>query len=409
MEARALKESAIKTSLWLLAVVPSLCVSHASEIEFQSHHLEKDYHGEGAAFGDFNGDGHSDLVSGPFWFEGPQFQTRHEFYPPAPKDPNKNGYTNDNFLVFVNDINRDGWNDILIVAFPGTAAHWFENPKGKKGHWNKHLALKGVGNESPFLHDLDGDQVEELFCVSNGAYGYAQSKVESPQSTWTFHPISAPLELGPYIHGLGIGDIDGDEREDLLTKDGWFKQPSTLPSKTSWTFHRYDLRPSRRLPFPGGAQIYAYDVDGDADNDLIMSLAAHGYGLAWFEQDNENGARIFRQHTLLREDGKSSEDRIPFSQLHALALADVDGDGLKDIITGKCRFAHGPQGDPAPQADPVLYWFRLNRSAKKTTFSQHLISRNAGVGRQIAIGNADNNERIDIAVGNKLGTTLLTR
>ena len=404
-----MKGKAINAALWFSGLILSLAVSQAGEIEFHSRHLEKEYHGEGAAFGDFNGDAHSDLVSGPFWYEGPEFQARHEFYPPAPKDPNKNGYTNDNFLVFVNDINRDGWSDILIVAFPGTAAHWFENPRGKEGHWQKHLVLNGVGNESPFLFDLDGDQVDELFCVSNGAFGYAQSKPKSPQSPWTFHPISAPLKLGPYVHGLGIGDIDGDEREDLLTKDGWFKQPSTLTSNTPWTFHRYDLRPSRRLPFPGGAQIFAYDVDGDNDKDLIMSLAAHGYGLAWFEQDTENGARIFKQHTLLREDGKPTDGRTPFSQLHALALADVDGDGLKDIITGKCRFAHGPEGDPEPKADPVLYWFRLDRSDTGTTFSQHLISQNAGVGRQIAIGKANTNEHIDIAIGNKSGTTLLTR
>ena len=36
---------------------------------------------EGAAVGDFNKDGKMDVVSGPFWWEGPDFKTRHEYYP----------------------------------------------------------------------------------------------------------------------------------------------------------------------------------------------------------------------------------------------------------------------------------------------------------------------------------------
>jgi hypothetical protein len=383
--------------------------SLAEEIDFKYRLLNPDYHGEGAAFGDLNQDGHQDLVSGPFWFEGPTFEVQQEYYSPNPKDPQKNGYTNDNFLVFTGDFNRDSWNDIFVVAFPGTAGHWYENPRGKAGHWKKHLALKGLGNESPTLHDLDGDGILELFCVSQGAFGYAEIDPDAPTKPWTFRLISESLKLGAYVHGLGLGDIDGDQRQDLLTKDGWFQQPTHLQTESPWIFHRYDLRPSRLLPFPGGAQIYAYDIDGDKDNDLIMGLAAHGYGLAWFEQKQSDGKRIFEQHLLLSEDGKPQGDLPPFSQLHAVELADMNGDGLKDIITGKCRFAHGPAGDPDPQGAPVLYWFELKRSEGKASFIPHLISRKAGVGRQIAIGNADQKGHLDIAIGNKAGTSLMTR
>ena len=34
----------------------------------------------------------------------------------------------------------------------------------------------------------------------------------------------------------------------------------------------------------GGGQMYAYDVNGDGLNDVITSLDAHGWGLAWYEQ-----------------------------------------------------------------------------------------------------------------------------
>ena len=51
-----------------------------------------------------------------------------------------NAYS-DNFFAFVCDFNKDGWNDILIIGFPGAETAWYENPKGRDVHWTKHLAL----------------------------------------------------------------------------------------------------------------------------------------------------------------------------------------------------------------------------------------------------------------------------
>ncbi len=369
--------------------------------------VDTDYHGEGAAFGDLNRDGQLDLVSGPYWYAGPEFTTRHPYYAPNPKDPNQNGYTNDNFLVFVGDFNGDDWNDIFVVAFPGTTGHWFENPQGATGHWRKHLALNQVGNESPTLFPFKAPHRWALACVHQGNFGLALQDPENPTAPWRFSPVSDSLKLSPFTHGLGVGDLNGDGHVDLLTKDGWFQQPIPLTLDQPWRFHRYDLRPNRRLPFPGGAQIHADDIDGDGDTDFIMSLAAHGYGLAWFEQRTEVGTPVFYQHNLLNQDAKPNPDGIQFSQLHALEIADLNGDGLKDIITGKCRFAHGPAGDPDPQGDPVVYGWLAQRQKGTASFEPVLLSRTAGVGRQIAVGDVDGDGRIELGIGNKVGTSLI--
>ena len=69
------------------------------------------------------------MVAGPYWYEGPDFQKKHEIYPAEAFDPH--GYSN-NFLTFTGDFNGDGWLDVLYVPHPGTDAYWYENP-GKLG------------------------------------------------------------------------------------------------------------------------------------------------------------------------------------------------------------------------------------------------------------------------------------
>ena len=43
--------------------------------------LSDQFWSEGANFGDLNNDGINDVISGPWWWQGPDFKTRHEYYP----------------------------------------------------------------------------------------------------------------------------------------------------------------------------------------------------------------------------------------------------------------------------------------------------------------------------------------
>jgi len=78
---------------------------------------------------------------------------------------------------------------------------------------------------------------------------------------------------------------------------------------------------------------------------------------------------------------------------------------LKDIVTGKRFWAHGPHvADPESDNPPLLYWFQLTRPAKgQAEFVPHLIDSDSGVGTQVVAGFVSNKKYPDIVVGNKKG------
>lgn len=403
----------------ICAFAVSLSAAEPTLHSFKRLQLEKYYWSEGAALGDLNRDGNPDAVSGPYWWEGPDFSKRHEFYPATQvtrtkkdgKDVefpgfegdfgSRNAYSTDNFFAFVHDLNGDGWNDVLTYGLPNTPAYLYLNPQGTEQHWKRHTVLDHVDNESPTFTDITGDGKPEIVCNYEGNFGYASPDWENPTAKWTFTSITRDGKWARFTHGLGVGDLNGDGRLDLMFKDGWFEQPSSLVGNPAWKQHNHQFAPT-------AAQMYAYDVNGDGRADVVTALAAHGYGLAWHEQlaeKNADGSPQWRSHVFMHKNPDENRYGVAFPELHAVELLDVDGDGLKDIITGNCYWAHGPAVAPGPGEEAVLYWFKLVRNADKSVdWVPHLIDGGSGVGRQIGTGDVNGDGLRDLVIGNKLGT-----
>ena len=355
------------------------------------------FYAEGSSFGDFNKDGTMDVVAGPFWFEGPDFKTKHELRAPTVFDP-KN--YSDNFLTYTADFNRDGWLDVFAVPFPGAEGYWYENPGPKGGHWPRHLAYPMVGNESPVWADVTGDGQPELVFNNEGYIGYATFDAAKPNDVWSFHAISPQdKRYQRFTHGIGAGDINGDGRVDILESAGWWEQPAdAATSSAPWKFHPQQFAEA-------ASQMLVTDVDGDGLADVICSWHCHLYGLVWYRQIRSAAGEItWQQNVLMPPNPDITTSHLRCSQMHALELADMNGDGVKDFVTGKRFWAHGPTGDKEPDAPAVLLWFELQRSGNgKVTFVPHLIDDDSGVGTQVTTGDLNGDGRPDVIVANKKG------
>ncbi|MGI8963309.1 MAG: PVC-type heme-binding CxxCH protein [Thermomicrobiales bacterium] len=350
-----------------------------------------EFHAEGAGVGDINGDEVVDIAYGPFWFAGPDFGEKKRFAKGEAFDGGS-GYS-DNFFSFIRDFNDDGAGDILVFGFPGKEARLYLN-SGSDALWEMHVIADQVANESPHLIDLIPGGQPEIVCARDRTYGYyeAESDVMSP---WKWNPISAAGDaITPFGHGLGVGDVNGDGSLDIVEKMNWYEQPTGAKSD-AWKRHKWALLPYGQ----GGAQILIDDVDADGDNDLITSLNAHGYGIAWFEQ-HEFGK--FTRHEIMGASSTDEPHGVVFSQPHAMALADMDGDGRNDFVTGKRYFAH-QGGDSGGLQEPVLCWFRNTVGEDGIEFVPQLVDDDSGVGVEVKVADLNGDGRLDIVTSSKKG------
>lgn len=389
-------------SVITLLVLLSGSIELSAGETWQRQQLDSAFRSEGSAAADVNKDGKMDVIAGDVWYEAPDWKM-HEVRKPG-KFVAGVGYS-DSFCNFAYDINQDGWTDFIYVSFPGKEFYWYENPKNEPGHWKEHLIWHSICNETPKFVDLNGDGKPELIFGSQPEKQMGYLEIPSPKlatKKWNFIPISKPgdpMKNGTfkYYHGLGVGDFNKDGRQDVLIPDGWWEGPKVL-GEGLWKFHPFTLSVNGDKPAEKMADLYVEDLDLDGDNDIIGS-SAHAFGVWWFENISEPGKPKFKAHLVDKS----------FSQTHAVHFVDLNGDGQRELVTGKRFFAHNGK-DPGGKDPVVMYWYEIKRSknaAPKIIPHKIDAGNDTGVGTQFSMADMNGDGKPDIVLSNKKGVNVL--
>jgi hypothetical protein len=354
--------------------VRAYTASRPDEIPFAKHAIDLGAY-ETCAIGDINRDGHPDIVSGENWYEGPVW-TKHHF---RTIEYGRNSTEDLSDLLL--DVNGDGYLDVISSASHAKKLWWTENPGRSGGRWQEHL-IQPYDVEFTFLVDLDNDgRAREVLPQASKKEPLAWFEVKN--GAFVRHIVS---DHG-YGHGIGVGDLNRDGRNDILTPTGWLEAPPD-PRVGKWKFHpEWD-------DMGKTGYLYVLDVNGDGRMDIVTSMA-HDYGIFWME--NLGGGQ-WKKHVI--------DDT--WSQAHAVTMVDLNGDGRPDFITGKRYMAHNGE-DPGEREPLGIYWYEyLRKPDGSIDWVKHIVdySTMAGAGNQVAVADIDGDGDLDFAVGGKSGLYL---
>jgi len=363
-------------------------------VGFRKTQIESVFRAEGVTVFDVNnkGTGVMNIVTRQYWYEyPPDVATRHQISVPRTWDP-LTEYSN-SYADFPVDVDGDGWTDLFALPRQAEDIFWYQNPRGEERDWTSYLIARRTVMERPFFEDLFGDGNREL------VFGQESPNVllwaapgDDPTQPWVTHDISerGVSYIGMDRHGLGLGDINGDGRQDIIIAAGWFEGPAD-PTQSPWVFHPTNWLPPECTDRNSCcADMYAYDMNGDGLADVVCTRP-HNRGRWWFEQNPQD---VWTAHLI----------DYDFSESHSARFQDLDGDSLPEIITGKRKWAHGAGGEGSGEP-AVLVYYKLRQDGGDVTWDRYPVDpdETSGVGTQFEVADVNGDGLLDIIISNKVG------
>ncbi len=222
-------------------------------------------------------------------------------------------------IVHAADVDGDGDMDVLSASFNDDTIAWYEN-NGAENFVEHEITTTAVRATGLFAADVDGDGDLDVLASSedDDTVAWYVNDGTPAVGPWTKRVISLTAD-GPL--SVYAGDVDGDGDLDVLSTSinddvlAWYENDGT-PSDGGWTAR--DIAPTADYPW----RVYTADLDGDGDLD-VLSASENDDTVAWYENDGtpDNGGWTARDITTAA-DGATS-----------VYAADLDGDGDLDVLS----------------------------------------------------------------------------
>ena len=256
------------------------------------------------------------------------------------------------YSVYATDVDGDGDTDVLSASFSDATIAWYENDGGTDPSFTAQtIPTRANGARSVYATDVDGDGDTDVLSAStldSTIAWYENDGGADPSFTVQTITTSA---VGAY--SVYATDVDGDGDTDVLSA-------SQLDDTIAWHENDGGADPSFTAQTittgaDGAASVYATDVDGDGDIDVLSASAGsilEDSKIAWYE--NDGGANPSFTNRTITTDA---------NEAFSVYAMDVDGDGDTDVLS-------------ASQLDDTIAWYE-NDGRANPSFTNRTITTDA--------------------------------